>query len=448
MNKKITLAIAMSLAVYGSSALAVGEPTDPVTIDFDGAGGTNGNVEVGSLDWAVGSSMSSGGAQASEDWVLQDLSGPGVTCADTVTGCNFDLYTHAALQGAADIDGNPIGINDLNTTDGFEWTFTAATTERISNVTNTEGIDSGFDATINGNTYDVLRDVSSTTFEFNDSTLMFEVYYDDYTSGAGSTRSSILEGTGFDDGQLILSSSELTDISGTFASTVATYADVDGSGDYTSGDILVGVDNFGQTVDFYALLDSFGVDNWADEPAAGDTTYSVTGTGATSLEANSDFQDFNFIKDALAVILSDIVFSTQNVLPFLETNPSFCYDSQAGTTGPDICLQDAEIDISDMNNLTARLADGTIVTLTAGDFVNGADPASEAAINDCVAAGGSQLDCFLQNRSNTVDVLFQTDANQAFRVDNIPEPGMIALLGMGMGLMGLNGIRRRRSVKA
>ena len=190
MNKKITLAIAMSLAVYGSSALAVGEPTDPVTIDFDGAGGSNGNVEVGSLDWAVGSSMSSGGAQATEDFILQSLD-PTLTCADTPTGCNFDLYTHAALQGAADIGGNPIGINDLNTTDGFEWTFTAATTERISSVAETQGIDTGFDATINGGTYDILRDTSVTTFEFNDSTLVFEVYYDDYTSGAGSTLSLI-----------------------------------------------------------------------------------------------------------------------------------------------------------------------------------------------------------------------------------------------------------------
>ena len=422
MNKISFVAVGVSMALASTSALALGEPTDTVTIDFTGSDGLTGNEEVGSLDWAVGSSLTIGSMTAGEDFITSggDCGASGPTLNGT--NCSFEVYSQAALQGYADAGGNPsspLGINNL-----WEWTYVFGGTELVT--------DASFSSTLigtDGSGNDIYEIGGTQTFSLASEDIFFELYYDDLGDASGQ-KSDILSGTGFDDGQLIMSSSQLGDISGNFTSTQYTFVDLDGNGLFTTGDQILDP----------ALLDSFGVDNWADEPAAGDITFTVTGEGATDLEAEVAFQDFAFFKDLLASIFFDTTFSTENVIPFNETNPSFCYDNTAGASSADlVCLQEGEITFADLDTIV--LTDGTV--LTAQDFLNGGDPATNQAFNDCLVAGGTVEECFLPLTGE--DVIFQTDANQAFRITRVPEPGTIALLGMGMGLMGLNGVRRRRT---
>jgi hypothetical protein len=69
-------------------------PTAPITFDPQGTSGANG-LEVGSFDWSPNSTLSKGSIPL-------------------VDGSSFQTYTHTALQGSGNADGNPQGIPGLN----------------------------------------------------------------------------------------------------------------------------------------------------------------------------------------------------------------------------------------------------------------------------------------------------------------------------------------------
>jgi len=384
--KKTTLALGLSLVCYGGAALAVGEPTNDVTIDFDGAGGLNGNVQVGSLDWAVGQSLADGGALASQ------------------AGDSFQIYTHASLQGYQLPNGNTgPSINGLNS--AFEWTFIFGATEKLLVDPSIFTLVNG-GAGANGGGDDVYEIRSSVQFTADTQTtadgFFWRMYYDT------NVNADALSGQGFDDGQLILSADSLDFLGGAFASTLFSFTDLNDNGVYDPGE-----------ENAYSKLDSFGADDWSD---ANNTYLSVSGRGGTDVEMSIGTQDFAFIKDALSTILSNIVFSTENIDPFLQTNPSMCFDSD-GTTVLDtaataLCLAENDIVFSDASALFGP-----------GAVLNGADLAA-LGFNNGVFTGE--------------DIMFQTDANQAFRIEVVPEPTTLALLGFGMGFLGL---RRRKTGK-
>lgn len=310
--KMKTLGAAILASGFALPALAA----DTITFDADGTGGANGDQVIGAFDWAAGSTLS-------------DDSIP------TAEGDSFDTYSHGALIGFLDENGDPAGAPTGLNTDGtgFEITFISGFTETITSQTSVvAGYDVGGDLAVGGgddvitiDTTIVLADASTQNVNF------FKVYYDDLSDASGDKANS-LTGAGYDDGVLILDAT-VGVVSGNFTSSL-TFIDVDDSGSFTLGDTVVSVD----------LDQSSNGDDWAGQQT-------VEGEGATALQADVFYQDNDFFKDDISSLIADLFFNTSNVLPFQETNPSQSFDDGSGgtitpllgaingLTGPDILFQ-------------------------------------------------------------------------------------------------------------
>jgi hypothetical protein len=154
---------------------------------------------------------------------------------------------------------------------------------------------------------------------------------------------------------------------------------------------------------FAILLDSNGVPTVValDDTADGDQ-YSgigtVQGTGGAGLDVDvtAQDQDFDFFVSNIAGLLVDIAFNTNLKTPFQESNPA-----------------------------------ASVVGFT---------PNYGAAIGPFTEVNGNQ-DC---GTDVTCDFQFQQDANNSFNVTRVvPEPSMLALLGIG--LLSAFAARRKRA---
>ncbi len=347
----------MKMKVLGAAAFTASLAlpvfaSDTITFDADGTGGANGDAVIGAFDWAAGSTLA-------EDSI------------PTAVDDTFDVYSHGTLIGFLDAGGDPAGApTGLNSAgSGFEITFISGFTETIESQSSVlaDSDDGGDGFGVGGNdvytidTTITLADASTQNVNF------FQVYYDDLSDGSGLKSSSLL-GTGYNDGLLILDAS-VGVVSGNFTSTLE-FIDVDNSGTFTAGDIVTTFD----------LDQSGNGDDWSGQQT-------LEGEGATALEADVFYQDYDFFKDDISALVADLFFNTSNVLPFQETNPSMSFDDGSG---------------------------GTLAP-------------SMGSINGL----------------NGPDILFQTDANNSFvKTISVPEPGSMFLLGVGLLTLGMT---RRRS---
>lgn len=125
----------------------------------------------------------------------------------------------------------------------------------------------------------------------------------------------------------------------------------------------------------------------------------VQGSGASDLNVTLTSVDngyFPSLNVGNSIILS--MFNTSTIVPFAQVDPSMC-----------------------MNTDSSVCTAGGIDTTTGLGSVNGS----------LSGTGGP-------------DFIFQADANESLTVTPIPEPGSLALLGLGVGLIGLMGRSRRR----
>ena len=166
--KKSILAAA-TLAALGCASTIYASTSVKIDLDGSGAGSTDSQYNVTSLDWDVGNSLSV--AKQNES----------LAAGSTYVGQVFATYFHANLGNFKRIVGGidkVIGGTNLNNT--YEWTVVAGFAEKFSEVTPSPGLGSL--------AFDVL----------NQSSNFFQIWYDtsmDYNN---------LTGRGFNNGKLIL----------------------------------------------------------------------------------------------------------------------------------------------------------------------------------------------------------------------------------------------------
>lgn len=248
--KLTTIALALSLA---SSAAFAGSV---ITIDPDGAGGA-GAISVASLGWNNGGTLST-----------PTPAGTVVPDADGV----IQTYGQAALANFNDGNGSTVAVGGLNSS--FQWTYVFGLPEFAQ--TPGGGFTSFFTS--------LAADPSIGTKNF------FQIYY------SAGTPNSILNGTGFTAGQLILSGVFLPGDTGSFTAT----------GGATQP------------------LDKFGTNNYNGTGGSANIT-SVSGIGGSSFNGTVGILDFDplFFKNIGSTI--DIVLDSFNNTPFNQTNPSSCF---------------------------------------------------------------------------------------------------------------------------
>jgi MYXO-CTERM domain-containing protein len=263
--------------------------------------------------------------------------------AGNTADTTFQVYFQAKLGNFLDAGGNTVATTGLNT--AYEYTVVGALQERITGA-----------ALIGG--------VGVATLGFVPGGENYiKIYYDT------ANNANDLAGTGFSDGTLVLTAHPNF---------------VDPTSSFTSSQNVV------------SNLDNFITNNYSG-------LQSVTGNGSSSIDASILPADatagFFTIPGPLNINLT--LFTTQNAIPFNQTDPSARFliggsETLSGAGNP----SDSVLGIGNVN--------GSLGT-----------------------SGGNSLQ-------------FQTDASQSFQGAPVPEPATAGLAGMGLIALGLAALRRRR----
>ncbi len=280
-----------TFAVHGAGLiLALGlvnaaNATAPILFDPDGTKATNSASVISTFDWAPGNSI--------------------ITTNPALTGGGSgQVYVHSSLSGFADKNGDPVGAPaGLNT--AFEITFVGGYGEKV--------------IPLSANSVTFAIDTAPTFKNF------FEVWYDDFSTGA---KSSSLSGKGYNDGVLILSGS-VTSVGGSFSMVL----------------------NSDGTPKVSPKLDAFGTDNYK---SGTNTIKSITGSGGTDVAIDVSFVHPDFFKTDVSKLAIDLLFNSSQVVPFSQTNPSARFTTGTGGIAPSLIgAGSANVPLGSINGLTS-----------------------------------------------------------------------------------------------
>jgi PEP-CTERM motif-containing protein len=340
-EKFMTVLIAIVLSVGFTSA------AHAVLIDLDGSGGLTGAVNIGSFDWNATSFLAQGGQTAIANFQAG-------TCG--TVSCNFSVLSQGTLQGVNDLNGNPVVVNGLNTS--YQITYVTKITETITGVV---GSQANF-AVVPG------------------ATGFVNIYF-------SPVNSTPINGSGFNDGTLILRGTTVGNATGNFTVSNGTAVNLDNSpngNQYGSQ----------QTISGSGRTDTIPFDTLTTNP--------------------------DFFKQALAVF--GIAFSNlSQSVPFDSVDPMGCFVS---------------IDLNQLQCSTYSHVNGQPYSGQPLDANGGTIP-KVGSINGAACSGtvaGIAAGC--------PDFVAQTDPNSPFTPAAVPEPASFFLLGFA--LVGLAAYRRRK----
>lgn len=297
--------------------------------------------------------------------------------------CDFTVYTHGTLNGAT-LAGTPVWSPTFSGDSPVEVTFVLSFTETLV------GLDTNSDG-----------DIVSTFAVNTAGPINFEMYFDE------NPNADALTGSGYSDGTLILFGDEILDSAGSFTITTENIPD-----------------------DFEDL-DQAGADGNLNDY---DGQLSIAGNGSQgTIEVGGLVQDNNFFKNSLAAFGFDFSNLSQE-LPFTNVDPSDCFTittaADAGSIGGGVI---------GANGCDTNHVDGTYEQNEGGGNPGYVPVTSD--VNGFPTAGlyNGQL-C---NGTDCPDFVAQTDPNSGVQVD-VPEPGTLAITGLGLLLLGFG--RRRAQV--
>lgn len=254
--KTKTLAAALgALFVTAVAAPAAIAATTPIKFDTNGAA-AGGVITVSSFDWTQDNALAVGATPLAV--------APGTT--------TFTLYTQGRLGNFLDAGGNAILGTGLNS--DFEITFETGITEVGTNIV-TPGL--GANA--------VFSQAAAPAVNF------FNIYLD------AARDSDQLAGTGYGNGNLILSAISLSNSTSFFVPFIDTNGDL-----INDAPAIVDLDGFGPN----------------DRPGI----TSVVGQGGGALTAAVTGQDTDYFKSDFSTFVVDLLFNTSNITPFLQANPA------------------------------------------------------------------------------------------------------------------------------